>query len=128
MSISGFITLVRFFCFMMRRPPRSTLTYTLFPYTTLFLSVIAYLAYPLPVIVVSRILGVPREDHACLKAWSARLTGALDTGEPEQLATGDAAAAEISDYMAGLIEARRRTPTDDQIGRASGRERVWSYV
>src|SRR3546814_7170254 len=45
------------------------------------LDVIADLAYPLPVIVVSRILGVPREDHACLKAWSARLTGALDTGE-----------------------------------------------
>src|SRR3546814_8497013 len=38
--------------------------------------VIAALAYPLPVIVVSRILGVPREDHACLKTWSARLTGA----------------------------------------------------
>src|SRR3546814_11051889 len=100
---------------MIRRPPRATRLYTLAPRTTPFRSaleggstfyVIAHLAYPLPVIVVSRILGVPREDHACLKAWSARLTGALDTGEPEQLATGDAAAAEISDYMAGLIEAR----------------------
>src|SRR3546814_527088 len=109
---------------MIRRPPRATRLYTLAPRTTPFRSaleggstfyVIAHLAYPLPVIVVSRILGVPREDHACLKAWSARLTGALDTGEPEQLATGDAAAAEISDYMAGLIEARRRTPTDDLI-------------
>src|SRR3546814_11831824 len=30
--------LVSFFCLMSRRPPRSTRTYTLFPYTTLFRS------------------------------------------------------------------------------------------
>src|SRR3546814_11832424 len=33
------LCMVVFFCFLMiRRPPRATRTYTLFPYTTLFLS------------------------------------------------------------------------------------------
>src|SRR3546814_1934855 len=79
---------------MIRRPPRATRLYTLAPRTTPFRSaleggdtfdVIADLAYPLPVIVVSRILGVPREDHACLKAWSARLTGARSEEQTSEL-------------------------------------------
>src|SRR3546814_979959 len=37
--------------------------------------VIAELPYPLPALVVSRLLGVPRDDPACLMAWSARLKG-----------------------------------------------------
>src|SRR3546814_2403174 len=35
------IVLLRFFCLMIRRPPRSTRTDTLFPYTTLFRSIAA---------------------------------------------------------------------------------------
>src|SRR3546814_17939400 len=35
----GSLCSLLFFCLMMRRPPRSTRTYTLFPYTTLFRSV-----------------------------------------------------------------------------------------
>src|SRR3546814_2972030 len=37
MSVS-YVSLVHFFCLMIRRPPRSTRTDTLFPYTTLFRS------------------------------------------------------------------------------------------
>ncbi len=77
--------------------------------------VIADFAYPLPVIVVSRILGVPAEDYDKLKGWSGQLTGALDTGDPEQLATGIRATEELSAYMADLIEARRRAPQADLI-------------
>src|SRR3546814_13024757 len=34
-----------FFCLMIRRPPRSTRTYTLFPYTTLFRSAYIFRAH-----------------------------------------------------------------------------------
>lgn len=77
--------------------------------------VIADFAYPLPVIVVSRILGVPAADYDRLKDWSGQLTGALDTGDPEQLATGIRATEELSAYMAGLIDERRRAPQADLI-------------
>jgi len=77
--------------------------------------VIADFAYPLPVIVVSRILGVPAADYDRLKDWSGQLTGALDTGDSEELATGIHATEELTAYMSGLIAERRRAPRDDLI-------------
>ncbi|MGD1878935.1 MAG: cytochrome P450 [Kiloniellaceae bacterium] len=72
--------------------------------------VIADFAYPLPVIVVSRILGVPAADYGRLKDWSGQLTGALDSGDPDELAGGIRATAALTAYMAALIAARRRRP------------------
>lgn len=77
--------------------------------------VIADFAYPLPVIVVSRILGVPAEDYAKLKTWSGQLTGALDSGDPDDLASGIPATEELMAYMAGLIAQRRQAPSGDLI-------------
>src|SRR3546814_1315520 len=62
--------------------------------------VIADFSYPLPVIVVSRILGVPEEDYGRLKDWSGQLTGALDSGEAGELAGGIRASEELLAYMA----------------------------
>lgn len=76
---------------------------------------IADFAYPLPVIVVSRILGVPAGDYGKLKDWSGQLTRALDTGDAEELATGIPAAEELTAYMAALIAARRAEPREDLI-------------
>lgn len=75
--------------------------------------VIADFAYPLPVMVVSRILGVPAADYGRLMDWSAQLTGALDSGEASELATGIAASEAMLAYMAELITERRRAPRED---------------
>lgn len=72
-------------------------------------------AYPFPVMVVSRILGVPAAAYDRLKDWSGQLTGALDTGEAEQLATGIDATRDLMAYMADLIAERRRQPREDLI-------------
>jgi cytochrome P450 len=77
--------------------------------------VIADFAYPLPVIVVSRILGVPQADYAKLKTWSGQLTAALDSGDPEELASGIPATEELMAYMSGLIAQRRQAPQNDLI-------------
>jgi len=77
--------------------------------------VIADFAYPLPVMVVSRILGVAAEDYSKLKDWSGQITGALDSGDAAELATGVAASEAMLDYMAELIAERRRAPREDFI-------------
>lgn len=76
---------------------------------------VATLSYPLPVIVISRLLGVPEADYALLKDWSGKLTRGIDTGRLEDVRHGDAAAEAIGRYMQDLVAARRAVPRDDLI-------------
>jgi cytochrome P450 len=82
------------------------------------LEIIEEFAYPLPVVVISEMLGVPAEDHEQFKGWSKTLARALD---PEFMST-DAdiqermlAFMEFSQYFFGLFAARRAEPRDDLI-------------
>lgn len=82
------------------------------------MDVIADLAYPLPVIVICELLGVPAADHATFHGWSRELAASLDPAPlrtPEQEARVGVAAAEFSAYFAELIEGRRRSPGDDLL-------------
>src|SRR3546814_8664844 len=54
-----------FFFLMIRRPPRSTRTDTLFPYTTLFRSLVGLLAWHQPHVI--RHVVVIGDDHAALR-------------------------------------------------------------
>ncbi|MGV0815247.1 cytochrome P450 [Mycolicibacterium boenickei] len=83
------------------------------------LDVIADLAYPLPVAVICRLLGVPVEDEPKFSNASALLAAALDpflalTGRTsdrfdEQMAAG----VWLNDYLRELIDARRSAPGED---------------
>ena len=66
------------------------------------------LAYPLPVIVIAELLGVPAKDRNQFKHWSDVIVGSENPagGEPQQ---------EMIDYFSVLIEERRREPKDDLI-------------
>lgn len=75
------------------------------------------LAYPLPVIVISRMLGVAEEDYELLKDWSGKLTKGLDTGHLTELAQGVEATDEISSYVGDLISSRRAAPRDDLVSK-----------
>src|SRR6202044_1563970 len=44
------------------------------------LEVVSQLAYPLPVRIISELLGVPVEDHPRFAGWSARLAHSLQPG------------------------------------------------
>jgi cytochrome P450 len=76
-------------------------------------------AYPLPVAVICRLLGVPIEDEPRFSHASALLGQALDpfflfTGSPsENLQERLRARAWLREYLHGLIERRRRRPGDD---------------
>lgn len=75
------------------------------------------LAYPLPVVVIAELLGVPPEDHELFKAGSAAIAAALDPISPERRPVRDPARDEIQRYLAGIIAARRAEPRDDLVTR-----------
>ncbi|OBC12310.1 cytochrome [Mycobacterium sp. 852013-50091_SCH5140682] len=80
---------------------------------------IADLAYPLPVAVICRLLGVPIEDEPKFRDASALLAQALDpflamTGEASELFDQQMAAGRwLADYLRDLIAQRRRRSGDD---------------
>jgi cytochrome P450 len=83
------------------------------------LEVVSQLAYPLPVRIISELLGVPAGDHARFAGWSARLARSL---QPQFVAADRAPAAaaqqarlEFAGYFRELIAARRARPADDLL-------------
>jgi cytochrome P450 len=73
-------------------------------------------AYPLPVIVIAEMLGVPARDRAQFQEWSAVVVRGLDPflDSATQEAVFDARDALIG-YLRGIIAARRREPAEDLI-------------
>jgi cytochrome P450 len=79
---------------------------------------ISALAHPLPVIVISEMLGVPQEDEERFKAWSDLLARGLDPDflvPPEDLARRDRAREEFGSYFRDLAAQRRTSPGDDLL-------------
>ena len=78
-------------------------------------------AYPLPVAVICRLLGVPLEDEPQFSRASALLAQALDpfstiTGVPAEVANArQQAGTWLRDYFHGLIDKRRSRPGDDLL-------------
>ena len=86
------------------------------------LEVVSQLAYPLPVRIISEMLGVPIEDHPRFAGWSARLAHSLEPGfavTPEQAQAradaADLASDEFAVYFRELIGRRRAQPQPDLL-------------
>lgn len=74
------------------------------------------LAYPLPVILMAELLGVPSQDYAQFKLWSdrrARLLEPTMTAEEAHLAVQ--AAQEFDAYFLNVVKTRRAVPRNDLI-------------
>src|SRR3546814_15193523 len=108
-----------FFCFLMiRRPPRSTRTDTLFPYTTLFRSEANTAAANAAASEASAALSEGNASDSETAAATSETNAAASA-----VAAAASAASAATDYVAKAI-----VDAADQIGRASCRERVCQYV
>ncbi len=80
------------------------------------LDVVADLAYPLPVTVIARLLGIPEQAYDTFHAWSAALAKTLDLVEGEEVYNeASRAAAAFTSFLAELAGRRRVEPGDDLI-------------
>lgn len=73
-------------------------------------------ACPLPVIVMSELLGMPREGQEQVRRWSDDLGAALDPFVSlDQLNRADQAVLELREYFEPIFEHRRSHPCDDLL-------------
>ena len=73
-------------------------------------------AYPLPVIVIAEMLGVPSEDIEVFRSWSNDIALSVEpTVNDEQQRRIEESGEKLYDYFEGIIEQRRRNPQDDMI-------------
>jgi cytochrome P450 len=80
------------------------------------MDVIRDLAYPLPVIVIAEMLGVPPEDRDRFKKWSDEMVMTLGlTEDEEKNKIADQAVVELIEYFREVIQQRRAEPRDDLI-------------
>lgn len=71
------------------------------------------LAYPLPVIVISELLGIPAGDRERFKQWSDIIVSQTRTGPAN--AEQDSTTSEMIGYFLALIDARRSRPGKDLV-------------
>jgi hypothetical protein len=75
------------------------------------------LGYPLPVIVIAEMLGIPPEDRAKFKKWSDEIVATLGGPFTPQSVLDQAAVSisELVQYLSEVIADRRKNPRDDLI-------------
>lgn len=74
------------------------------------------LAYPLPVMVMAELLGIPPADRAQFKRWSERRARLIEpTITPAEIRAANQAMHEMDTYFRHVIAARRQEPRDDLI-------------
>ncbi|UGY93979.1 cytochrome P450 [Streptomyces gobiensis] len=67
-------------------------------------------AFPLPVLVIGEVLGVPESDRVALRDWTYRVGSPADALPPGAV---DEAWTQLYGYFTELIAAKRRSPGDD---------------
>lgn len=75
-------------------------------------------AYPLPVLVIAGILGVPAEDFERFRDWAAVIAAAIDlpvSGLEEFVQRADQTVEELVEYFSWIVGERRKDPQDDLI-------------
>ncbi|HEX9839188.1 MAG TPA: cytochrome P450 [Anaerolineales bacterium] len=80
------------------------------------------LAHPLPVLVISQMLGLPAEERGRFKQWSDDLFAILGSvpHAPEAMEHASRSLAELTDYLTALSHSRRQKPQNDLISALVG--------
>lgn len=80
------------------------------------MDVIAEIAFPLPVSVISNLLGLPIDDHKQCREWAEAIGHVFHPIQTsDTLRRADAAIDEVSAYVRAQVVARRQWPRDDLL-------------
>jgi len=81
------------------------------------MEIIQDLAYPLPVIVIAEMLGIPPRDRDQFKLWSDEIILTLNGPftSPDMLERARKSAHEMTEYFRGVVEERGKEPGNDLI-------------
>jgi cytochrome P450 len=80
------------------------------------MDLIADFAFPLPVMIIGELLGVPVADRGQMRQWSAVLAAAVDARpSPDIFKQASEVTLEMEAYLQQIINQRRREPQDDLI-------------
>jgi cytochrome P450 len=79
------------------------------------MDVIRELAYPLPVIVIAEMLGIPAEDREQFKRWSDDAVASFGVTRVSDFLVSRKAFSELQAYFARVSEERRREPREDLL-------------
>jgi pimeloyl-[acyl-carrier protein] synthase len=80
------------------------------------MDVIRDLAYPLPVIVIAEMLGIPTEDRERFKHWSDEVVRTLGiVSSPEDVRRSMQAGRELRQYLEAIAAERRASPREDLL-------------
>ncbi|WP_199789582.1 cytochrome P450 family protein [Sorangium cellulosum] len=77
------------------------------------MDLVADYAFPLPIIVIAELLGVPVADRHRIRTWSDAVVGGVPTRERVDRAAG--LIKEFKDYLLGMVEERRKAPREDLL-------------
>lgn len=80
------------------------------------MDIIGDLAYPLPAIIVSEMIGAPTEDRDKFRQWAIEINGLFEGGGriiPENVDTAQRALLEMRAYVRELIAHKRAEPRED---------------
>ncbi len=78
---------------------------------------IEQISYPLPVIVIAEMLGIPAENRAEFKRWSDDLVATLagPGTAPDAVERAQSSGLEMAEYFRSVIAERRKEPRDDLL-------------
>ncbi|MED3515581.1 cytochrome P450 [Bacillus subtilis] len=78
-----------------------------------FMNLVDDYAFPLPIIVISEMLGIPLEDRQKFRVWSQVIIDFSDA--PERLQENDHLLGEFVEYLESLVRKKRSEPSGDLI-------------
>lgn len=78
---------------------------------------VQWYAYPLSVIVIAGLLGIPREDRDRFREWSTAIVASSSQGDDSKRDVQQQAYADMETYFDGLLADRREDPREDLLSR-----------
>ncbi|MGT4652444.1 cytochrome P450 family protein [Bacillus cereus] len=70
-------------------------------------------SFPLPIIVISEMLGIPKEDQAKFRIWSHAVIASAET--PEEIKETEKQLSEFITYLQYLVDIKRKEPKEDLV-------------